>query len=129
MNIVVFIIIAIFSSIISGMGIGGGSIFIILSTMLLGLDHKLAQGYNLIIFILVGITASIFNIKDKKFDKKLFFKLIFLVIIGCIIGIYLASIIKPEQIRIYFYIFVILIGAYEIISSIKNIMKTKNINK
>lgn len=125
MDILLFGVITIFSSIVSAMGIGGGSIFIMLSTLLLGFEHKEAQGYNLIIFILVGLTASISNIKEKKFDKKIFFKLIFMVIIGCIIGIYIASVVEEEHVRLYFYIFMILIGIYEIITSIKNMIKTK----
>ena len=59
---IMLIIIAIICGIIAGMGIGGGSIFILLTTIFEILEHKQAQGYNLIMFIVVGIVTSIFVI-------------------------------------------------------------------
>ena len=45
------ILISIVSGVVAGMGIGGGSIFILLTTIFNLLEHKQAQGYNLIMFI------------------------------------------------------------------------------
>ncbi len=126
MNTIIYIVILIISGIIAAAGIGGGSIYIMLSTLLLSMEQKQAQGYNLIMFVVVGIAATIQNILSKNFDKKIFLKLIFFVIIGCIIGIYIAYKIDEENIRNFFYIFMLFIGFYEIISSIINIVKAKN---
>ena len=59
------ILISIVSGVVAGMGIGGGSIFILLTTIFNLLEHKQAQGYNLIMFIVVGIATTIYNIKNK----------------------------------------------------------------
>ncbi|MGN0134608.1 MAG: TSUP family transporter, partial [Anaerotignum sp.] len=48
-----------FSGIISGMGIGGGTILIPALLFLTGIDQHQAQGVNLIYFIPTAITALI----------------------------------------------------------------------
>lgn len=120
------IIISIISGTIAGMGVGGGSIFILLSTIFEIFSQKQAQSYNLIMFIIVGIFASISNLKNKKIDKKLFKKIIIPLCIGSIIGICISKNIDEKNIRLYFYIFMLIIGSYEIISSLKNLLKSNN---
>lgn len=123
-----FIIIALFSGTVAGMGVGGGSIFILLTTILNILEHKEAQGYNLIMFIAVGIAATITNLKNKNIDKSLFRKLIIPVCVGSITGIFIAKNIDEKMLKNLFYGFMLVIGFYEIISSLKNMLKTKNSN-
>lgn len=120
-----FIIITIFAAIIAGSGVGGGSIFILLVSTFNILDYKTAMGYNLIMFIVVGVFASINNIKCKKFDKKLFFKIIFLCLLGSFIGVQFGETIEEATIKKYFYIFISILGIYEIISSFISLKKGK----
>ena len=120
-----FIAISIFSAILAGSGVGGGSIFILLMTAFNLLDYKTSMGYNLIMFIVVGIFATINNIKSKKFDKKIFFKIIFLCLIGSYIGVHFAKVIDEQYLKKYFYIFILIIGIYEIISSLISLKKGK----
>lgn len=120
------IIISIISGTIAGMGVGGGSIFILLSTIFGIFSQKEAQSYNLIMFIVVGVFASVSNLKNKKIDKKLFKKIIIPLCIGSIIGINVSKNIDEEKIKLYFYIFMLIIGSYEIISSLKNLLKSNN---
>lgn len=54
------------SGIISGMGIGGGTILIPALVFLLGLEQQQAQGVNLIYFIPTAITALITHNKNKN---------------------------------------------------------------
>ena len=127
MNILVIVIIF-FSGIISGMGVGGGSIFILLTTILNLFEHKEAQGYNLLMFIVVGIASTILNFKNKTIDKNLFKKLIIPVCIGSIIGILITKNIDENLLKKLFYVFMLFRGFYEIISRLKNIIKEKNTN-
>lgn len=126
---IVLIIIAIICGVIAGMGIGGGSIFILLTTIFGILEHKQAQGYNLIMFIAVGITTTIYNIKNKNIDKKTLLKLIVPVCIGSISGIFLLKKINEEFLKNSFYVFMVIIGLYEIISSLKKLYNAKNNTK
>lgn len=120
-----FILISIISAVVSGCGIGGGTIFILLTVTFNLLDYKLAMGYNLIMYIVVGIFATFNNIKNKKFNKKIFLKLLFFCLIGSYIGVYFVKGISADSIKKYFYIFVLLLGLYEIISSVISLKKGK----
>lgn len=124
-NWILLVIIALFSGIIAGMGIGGGSIFILLTTIFSIFEHKEAQSYNLIMFVITGIFATISNFKNKNIDKDLLKKLIIPVVLGSIIGIILVKRIDEKILKYIFYGFMLLIGFYEIISSLKNIKKEK----
>lgn len=120
-----FVIISILAAIVAGCGIGGGSIFLLLITTFNVLDYKTAMGYNLIMFIVVGISATFNNIKNRKLDKKLFFKIIFFCLIGSYIGTGFAKVVNGDDIKKYFYILVLIIGIYEIISSFISLKKGK----
>ena len=120
--------VALFSGIVSGMGIGGGGIFILLSTIFNIFSQKEAQSYNLIMFIVVGISSTIVNLKNKNIDKENFKKLIIPVCLGSIVGVILVRFIDEKILKVIFYIFMVLIGIYEIISSLKNMYKAKTNN-
>ena len=126
---IILVLIALISGIIAGMGVGGGSIFILLSTIFNVFEHKEAQSYNLIMFIVVGISATISNLKNKKLDLKMFKKLIIPVCIGSICGILLIKVINDKSLRLLFYIFMLVIGSYEIISSLKKMLSGKTNNE
>lgn len=120
------ILISSISAVLAGMGIGGGALFVILSTMFLNFDQKYAQALNLIMFIAVGISATISNIKDKKIDFKIAKKMIIFLIIGSLIGTWLITKINSDDLKKYFSYFLVAIGIYEIITSLIKIKKAKN---
>ena len=51
------------SGIISGIGMGGGTILILCLSIFLGIKKKIAQGINLVFFIPTSIAAIFVNIK------------------------------------------------------------------
>lgn len=51
--------------VISGFGIGGGSVLMVWLTAVAALDQKTAQGINLLYFLPTSIGALIFHIKNK----------------------------------------------------------------
>ena len=65
------IFLSIIASVLSGMGIGGGSIFILFVTLFGNVGQKEAQVLNLILFLVVGTTATIGNIKNKNIEMKI----------------------------------------------------------
>ena len=58
------------SGIVSGTGMGGGTILILCLSIFLGINQKIAQATNLIFFIPTSIAAIYVNIKKKKIDFK-----------------------------------------------------------
>ena len=64
------VVIGTVSGLVSGMGMGGGTILILCLSLFLGIDQHIAQGANLIFFIPTSITSIITNIKQKLIQWK-----------------------------------------------------------
>ena len=124
------IIISIISGMITGLGMGGGSILIVLLTVFKGIDQKVAQGINLLFFISTSIIASIINGKQCLIKKNVLFPIMVVGIIGTIVGAILSSIIDTKILKKCFAGFIFLIAVYEVLTMIKdNKMNKKNQNK
>ena len=121
-----FIVITIVSAIMASIGLGGGAIYVLLMNLFNVCEHDEAIIYNLIMFIFVGITATITNIKNKQFDKKIFFSMVIFTFLFAILGANLAKGIDTSNLRKYFNMFILAIGIYEIFSSLINMKKDKN---
>lgn len=103
-----------FAGIISGMGIGGGTILIPALTFLFGLDQLSAQGINLIYFIPTAIVALITHSKNKNIETKMLKPLILFGIIGALAGSLIALNLKPALLKKLFGVFLLLMGIKEI---------------
>ena len=108
-------IIGFLSGIISGMGIGGGTILIPSLVFFTTLNQQEAQGINLIVFIPVAIVALIIHFKEKNIDFKYAKWIILGGIFGSTIGSLFALKTNPNSLRKYFGIFLLFIGIYELI--------------
>ena len=124
------IIIGLISGIVSGTGMGGGTILIFLLTFLCGIEQHIAQATNLIFFIPTSIVAIIVNIKNKNIDLKLATIISIFGILGAIIGANLSIHTNVKTLRRYFGIFLVIITIHEIYSYIKLYIskKTRNNN-
>lgn len=112
-------LISILSGMISGMGIGGGTLLIPSLIIFGGLDQKQAQGINLISFIPIASVALITHYINKNIDTKIAKPLIFSGIIGAIIGSLITLNISSHILKKMFGVFLFCIGIYEIINSKK----------
>ena len=102
------------AGIISGLGMGGGTILILLLTTFQGMEQHIAQATNLIFFVPTSIAAIIIHLKNKNIDKKVAMVVGFLGIIGAIIGAIVANNIDSKNLKKYFSIFILLIAIREI---------------
>lgn len=109
-------IIGILSGIVSALGMGGGTILILLLGIFTSLEQHLVQGTNLIVFIPVSIIAILINIKNKKIDYKISFQIIIFGMIGAFIGSMLAFKFNNRILKKFFGIFLLIIGFLEICS-------------
>lgn len=107
------IIIGLLSGVISGMGIGGGSILIPSLVLFNSIPQIQAQGINLVVFIPIAIIALFTHKREGNLDLKYSKKIIIGGIIGAVIGSLIALRINPENLRKYFGFFLLLIGIYE----------------
>lgn len=108
-------IIGLLSGIISGMGIGGGTILIPSLVFFSHLNQKEAQGINLIVFIPVAITALIVHFKEGNIKIKQAKGIMVGGIFGAIIGSLVAIKTNPNSLKKHFGIFLLFIGIYELI--------------
>ena len=120
------IIIGVISGIVSGTGMGGGTILIFLLTYLCNIEQHIAQATNLIFFIPTSIIAIIVNAKNRNINVKLGIIISLYGILGAIIGANLSIHLDMKSLRKYFGIFLLIISAHEIYSIIKQYKKEKN---
>jgi len=104
---------------VSGMGMGGGTILILLLSLFVGLDQHVAQATNLVFFIPTSIAAIIINLKQKNINLKVAKLISIFGIIGAIIGAIVADNIDAKNLRKYFAIFILIIAVREIYSLYK----------
>lgn len=103
-----------FSGIISGMGIGGGTILIPALLFLTEIDQQQAQGVNLIYFIPTAITALITHQKKGNLDWKTAKPIALLGLAGAAAGSFLAVSLESDILRKIFGGFLFLMGLSEI---------------
>ncbi len=121
------IIFGIIAGIVTGLGMGGGTILILFLSLFLGLDQHIAQATNLVFFIPTSLAAIFTNIKQKNIDAKLALSISFYGIIGACLGAIIAKNISSENLKKYFAIFILLIAIHEVYELYKE-YKTKRKN-
>lgn len=123
------ILIGVVAGIVSGTGMGGGTILIFLLSFLLGIEQHVAQATNLIFFIPTAIVAIIVNLKNKNIDTKLAIIISIFGILGAIIGANISIHIDVGILKKCFGIFLAIIALNEIYSIFKLYIKSYKNNK
>lgn len=113
------ILIGVVAGIVSGTGMGGGTILIFLLTFMLGIEQHIAQATNLIFFIPTAIVAIIVNLKNKNIDMKLAIFVSVFGILGAIMGANISIHIDVGILKKCFGAFLALITINEIYSIFK----------
>ena len=101
------------SGIVSGTGMGGGTILILCLSIFLGVEQKIAQATNLVFFVPTSIAAIYVNIKKKKINFKVAKVVIIYGIVGAISGAIIAQRIDTKVLKKLFGIFLAVIAIHE----------------
>lgn len=117
------IVIGLVSGIVSGTGMGGGTILIFLLSFWMGIEQHVAQATNLIFFIPTSMVAIIVNLKNKNIDVKLALMISLFGILGAIIGANISIHIGVGILKKCFGIFLAIIAIHEIYSIFKIYVK------
>lgn len=123
------ILTGIISGAITGTGMGGGTILILVLSVFMGINQHTAQGANLIFFIPTSIIAIIVSIKDKLIKWQIAIPIAVAGTISAIIGAKISANLEKNVLKKYFGIFLACIALYEIYSIIKQYICKKTINK
>lgn len=113
------VLIGLIAGIVSGTGMGGGTVLILLLTAFAGIEQHIAQATNLIFFVPTSIVAIITNWKYKLIDKKLALTISIFGTIGATLGAIASTKTNVEFLKKYFGIFLAIIAIFEIYSYFK----------
>ena len=76
------IIFGLISGVVASLGMGGGTILILLLNLFSSIGQHIVQGVNLVFFIPTSVVAIFMNIKHQTVDYKVAKPLIFFGVIG-----------------------------------------------
>ncbi|GFI61717.1 hypothetical protein IMSAG049_00880 [Clostridiales bacterium] len=113
-DMITLALIGLVSGIISGMGIGGGTILIPAIAMLTDISQQSVQGINLIYFIPTAVIALFIHIKSGNIEKTVVKPIVLYGIIGAVIGSFIAISLDSSILRRIFAVFLIFMGIAEI---------------
>lgn len=116
------------SGIVSGTGMGGGTILILVLSIFLGVDQHIAQATNLVFFVPTSISAIIVSIKEKLIEWRIGIVLAASGIAGAIIGAIISGKMNVKILKKIFGVFLGIIAIYEIYTIIKEYKKQKRAN-
>ena len=122
------LLVGIIPGIISGTGMGGGTILILALSLFMGVDQHVAQATNLVFFVPTSITAIIVSIKEKLIDWNIGIYIAVSGIVGAIIGAKISVKMNVILLKKLFGIFLAFIAIYEIYSLVKEYRFNKKIN-
>lgn len=111
-------------AILSGLGVGSGGLLVVYLTATGQMDAASARSTNLLFFVISASTASVLNLRSRKFDPRLIFLMCSFGIIGCIGGTFAAIHISAETVRGMFGGMLVLSGLYVLLSGIKKPRQT-----
>lgn len=120
------ILIGFISGIVSAMGMGGGTILILLLSVFMKVDQHIAQATNLVFFIPTAITTIIIGIKNKNIKWKESIIIIISGVVGAIITANISSHMNVKLLRKLYGVFLLAIAMYEIYSCFTMYIKRKS---
>ncbi len=100
--------------ILSGMGIGGGTLLLIFITSFLSYPQVSAQYINVLYFIPTALFASVINLKNKLVDVKIALLCCLFGGIFALLASFFATKVEPQSLRLYFNILLIFVGGYQL---------------
>lgn len=107
---------------------GGGTILILALSNFLQIDQHVAQATNLIYFIPTSLAAIWVYFKNKNLNVKIVLKMLPVAIIGGVFGSYIATLIQAKNLKRYFGFFLLALGVYEMVITVKNKINEKKKN-
>ena len=103
------------TGVLSGFGVGGGTLLLVYLTAVAGADQHLAQGINLLYFLPAGLLALPAHIKNGYVEKKALLPCITAGLLCAALGAWAATGLEAGLLRKLFGGFLILIGLRELL--------------
>lgn len=102
------------TGVLSGFGIGGGTLLLIYMTSFAHLDQNLAQGINLLYFLPTAATALLYHKKNGYLKKEAVWPAILCGLAGTAVAAWLATALDVNILRKCFGVFLLFVGVHEL---------------
>ena len=102
------------TGVLSGFGVGGGTLLLVYMTAFVGLDQRLAQGINLLYFLPAGLMALPAHVKNRCIEKEALAPAIGAGLACAALAAWAATAMDVELLRKCFGGFLILVGVMEL---------------
>ena len=107
------------TGILSGFGVGGGTLLLVYMTLIAGLEQPLAQGINLLYFLPAGLMALPAHLKNNYVEKRALLPAIGAGLVCAAGAAWVATAIDTGLLRKCFGAFLILVGLWELMGKRK----------
>ena len=119
LSIVLNVLVGIISGFFGGLGMGGGTLLIPLLTIFLSFPQKLAQGINLLSFLVMALLSLLVHFKHGFVKIKGTWLLITFGLVFSALGALVANVISPDSLRILFGLFLCGLSVFQLVNIIK----------
>ena len=102
------------TGVLSGFGVGGGTLLLVYMTLVAGLEQTLAQGINLLYFLPAGLMALPAHVKNGYIEKRALLPAIAAGLACAAAGAWVATAVDMGLLRKCFGVFLVLIGLWEL---------------
>ncbi len=113
-SIAIAVLIGALTGVLSGLGVGGGTLLLLWMTAVMGMDQARAGGVNLLYFIACALPAVFGHIKNGLIEKKAVFWCVIFGVPACITGSLLAAGMDMGLLKRLFGGFILIIGVKEL---------------
>ncbi len=103
------------TGVLSGFGVGGGTLLLIYMTSLAGLDQTLAQGINLLYFLPTAASALLYHRKNGYLNRSAAVPAILCGLLGTALAAWLATSLDVALLRKCFGVFLLFVGLHELL--------------
>ena len=103
-------LIAFLASALAGMGVGGGSLYILYLTLSANMPQLKAQGLNLAFFMISAVSALLIHLQKRKINLPLVLTVSVFGALGSLLGAYLAHAVSTFLLTKAFGAFLIVCG-------------------
>ncbi len=107
------------TSLLMGMGVGGGGLLTVYFTVISGMEQGQAQGLNLLSYAIACSAAAFIHLKKKNINRKKVAYLGLCTCLGSVLGALVAQRISSGVLSVSFSVFIILLGIYGLIKGLK----------
>jgi uncharacterized membrane protein YfcA len=103
------------TGILSGFGVGGGTLLLVYMTAFAGLDQQLAQGINLLYFLPAAMLALPSHFKHGYVEKSILLPAVSAGLLFAALGAWAATGLDKALLRRFFGVFLMVIGTTELL--------------